>query len=410
MKLYRAVVLGAWTLCCNALPPTGGAKNEAEHATTRPADDASRDVADGRAGELQSAPPETLELRLATWNLSWLGAEPGRGVVARKAEDYTRLGGYAAELDADVVAVQEVDGAKAMERVFAPEEYAVFVSQSGGAQRTGFAVRRTLAAEQLPDLDALSKGGLRGGVDVKVEAAGHTLRFLSVHLKSSCFAASLDTPSNACRKLRAQVPQLESWIDARAEEGVLFAVLGDFNRRFFDPRSGKSEAMWRELDDGEPPGADLWSPTENQSSRCWNGKHPVFVDHLVFGTELSRHAVHGSFLELLYDGRDRARRKVLSDHCALRVDVALPVLKQRTGASSVSAADRHSSESGVEATPSKARVVKGNIRRGRKLYHSPECPSYGEVVIDESKGERWFGSEAEAESAGFSRAGNCPKR
>ena len=36
--------------------------------------------------------------------------------------------------------------------------------------------------------------------------------------------------------------------------------------------------------------------------------------------------------------------------------------------------------------------------------------SYDEVVIDESKGERWFGSEAEAEAAGFSRAGNCPKQ
>lgn len=52
--------------------------------------------------------------------------------------------------------------------------------------------------------------------------------------------------------------------------------------------------------------------------------------------------------------------------------------------------------------------IKGNISSdGRKLYHYPGCPSYNATRIDESKGERWFVSEAEAQAAGWVRAGNC---
>ena len=38
--------------------------------------------------------------------------------------------------------------------------------------------------------------------------------------------------NEACPVLFQQVPVLERWIDSRAAEGVRFAVLGDFNRRF----------------------------------------------------------------------------------------------------------------------------------------------------------------------------------
>jgi hypothetical protein len=38
----------------------------------------------------------------------------------------------------------------------------------------------------------------------------------------------------------------------------------------------------------------------------------------------------------------------------------------------------------------------------------PNCPSYEITRIDETKGERWFDSEAEAIEAGYTKAGNCP--
>jgi hypothetical protein len=59
--------------------------------------------------------------------------------------------------------------------------------------------------------------------------------------------------------------------------------------------------------------------------------------------------------------------------------------------------------------PDATRCIKGNINSdGRKLYHFPGCPSYNQTKIDESKGERWFATAAEAVAAGWVKAGNCP--
>jgi micrococcal nuclease len=52
-------------------------------------------------------------------------------------------------------------------------------------------------------------------------------------------------------------------------------------------------------------------------------------------------------------------------------------------------------------------VIKGNISSGGKSYHLPGCGSYAKTTIDESAGERWFCSEAEAEAAGWRKARNC---
>jgi micrococcal nuclease len=52
--------------------------------------------------------------------------------------------------------------------------------------------------------------------------------------------------------------------------------------------------------------------------------------------------------------------------------------------------------------------IKGNISSaGEKIYHMEGCGSYSKTVIDESKGEKMFCSEAEAQSAGWRKALNC---
>lgn len=50
--------------------------------------------------------------------------------------------------------------------------------------------------------------------------------------------------------------------------------------------------------------------------------------------------------------------------------------------------------------------IKGNIGAdGARRYHVPGSRSYDDTRIDSRKGERWFCSEAEAEAAGWQRAG-----
>ncbi len=47
-------------------------------------------------------------------------------------------------------------------------------------------------------------------------------------------------------------------------------------------------------------------------------------------------------------------------------------------------------------------LIKGNInRRGERIYHMPDSPSYSRTRIDESRGQRWFCTEEEARAAGW---------
>jgi endonuclease YncB( thermonuclease family) len=44
--------------------------------------------------------------------------------------------------------------------------------------------------------------------------------------------------------------------------------------------------------------------------------------------------------------------------------------------------------------------IKGNVNSdGERIYHTPDSPYYADTEIDESRGERWFCTEAEARAA-----------
>ena len=50
-------------------------------------------------------------------------------------------------------------------------------------------------------------------------------------------------------------------------------------------------------------------------------------------------------------------------------------------------------------------AIKGNVSAKGRIYHMPWNPWYSKVTINAAQGERWFCSEAEAQSAGW-RAAN----
>lgn len=66
---------------------------------------------------------------------------------------------------------------------------------------------------------------------------------------------------------------------------------------------------------------------------------------------------------------------------------------------------RHGRLAGVAPGAGRGCAIKGNISANGRLYHLPGSAAYAATRIDESRGERWFCSEAEAEAAGWRRAG-----
>ncbi len=51
--------------------------------------------------------------------------------------------------------------------------------------------------------------------------------------------------------------------------------------------------------------------------------------------------------------------------------------------------------------------IKGNVNDNGKHYSLPECPSYGQSVVQLHFGDQWFCTEAEAKKAGFAKGGDC---
>lgn len=61
----------------------------------------------------------------------------------------------------------------------------------------------------------------------------------------------------------------------------------------------------------------------------------------------------------------------------------------------------------ASAIPTTGCQIKGNIsRNGTRIYHVPGQQDYDKTRISESKGERWFCTEDEAQAAGWRRARN----
>jgi endonuclease/exonuclease/phosphatase family metal-dependent hydrolase len=302
-----------------------------------------------------------VELTLATWNIEHLAAADGAGCRPRTVADYQRLREVARRLDADIVAVQEVQNADALRRVFDPAAYDVVVSarreegrdacrgmhgQRRLAQRTGFAINRErlraagLDYRVLKGFRELGVDGRRWGARIRLEGDGApALELMSLHLKSGCAWGGLEgrVRREQCRILRRQRGILEEWIDARAEADVPFVLLGDFNRQL----DQRNDHFWNDIDDGEVcawrKDPQLGRACKRNSSRpdpdadlvltgagrpfpyAYNPKYPYAIDHIVLGGPATDWAVRGSWRVLDYGGGPKP-----SDHHPIAVTVRLP--------------------------------------------------------------------------------------
>jgi exonuclease III len=255
------------------------------------------------------------EIRVASWNIYWLG---GSGHNDRTSSDYQKLIQYASSLDADVIALQEVEDATWARKVFGDGYNYYFTNRrpdSKGLQRVGFAVRKGISVPDHQDYEQLGlDGSVRFGKDITISTGGGELRLLGVHLKSGCFSASLDSSKKACKKLKRQVPELEEWIDDRAEEGTPYVILGDFNRRLNLDIAG-NKGVWEAIDDSHPTEfADLSNLAEDKTSSCWGGKYPQYIDHIVVDPRAKDMYVSNSFGALNFSGQFD---KMISDHCPI---------------------------------------------------------------------------------------------
>jgi 5'-nucleotidase (lipoprotein e(P4) family) len=299
---------------------------------------------------------EAKRVRIASWNVEYLMtpqthraladscAEQG-GMVRgddrtlpcaitrrepRNAEDYASLRRYAAELRADIVALQEVDGPAAAEQVFPGYDFCI--STRRHTQKNGFAIRRGLPHRCEPEYQDLSvDNAVRNGVVVTFfPGTDNEFRLMSVHLKSGCPAGPLTTPGRNCELLSRQVAPLEAWIESEAKAGRRFGVLGDFNRRFALEKGPARDAQGRllnlyaEIDDGEPAASKLTNVTAKaRFTPCSrDSEYREYIDTVLLGRDLAKSMLKKSFVRVVFNDEE-AKSRWLSDHCPVGIELGL---------------------------------------------------------------------------------------
>jgi endonuclease/exonuclease/phosphatase family metal-dependent hydrolase len=296
-------------------------------------------------------------LRIATWNLEWFIAPENFLALARtcvprdgspgsreryipcdvamekerSALDLRVLERYVDRLDADIVALQEVDGIAAARRVFRNHDFCF--TQREGVQNNGFAIRKGVPHRCGPDLLALSLDDrVRRGAELIIYPdEKREFRLLSLHLKSGCARRTLDDPRRDCQTLARQIPELERWIDEQAAAGRRFGLLGDFNHDLLAGEGptrndqGQVRNLWAEIDDDQPKGLTLLNVAAGQPfvNCAPDQNYRSYIDHVVLDGRLAEWRVAGSFVRLTYEASDALQRK-LSDHCPVGVDLRIP--------------------------------------------------------------------------------------
>jgi len=269
-------------------------------------------------------------IRVATWNVEHLAYPIDKGCKPRTQSELQALKEYARNLDADVVALQEVASKQAVELLFPATDWQLVMSSRANSeayvcrengfastqQKVAFAVRKPLevtAVEQLSEL-ALERPGLRFGLAIQVQANNEILSILNVHLKSGCFVDDFQrSDSSACSTFGKQVPILDAWIENKEQQHMPYVVLGDFNHRLSAPYNRLTRTLNTRQDGTK---ASLSIATQNLIG-C-HPRYPAPIDHIAVGKlpgSLSPQNVH------VHTFTDMSESAMLSDHCAVSLDL-----------------------------------------------------------------------------------------
>ena len=272
------------------------------------------------------------KVRFISWNMEHLAENVGEGCLPREESDYEAMRVFAASLQADVVALQEVESVKAVARVFPEEEWNIIVSNRPASraydcwgngkkstqQRVGLVIRKGVKYEEVGEFKELSldREGLRYGLVAKVIHGKDTLEVMSIHMKSGCFVQDYSTSNRpACEVFEQQVSILDAWVEERVQEDRPFVLLGDFNHRIVNPEN----RLWRDLTEMDGKTVVLCNSMKNL--RGCHPRYPEPIDHILMGAGAEHWHVEGSEAVYYFSGKSDAMTEVemLSDHCPIGV-------------------------------------------------------------------------------------------
>jgi endonuclease/exonuclease/phosphatase family metal-dependent hydrolase len=270
-------------------------------------------------------------LTVATWNTEHLAFPITQGCRPRTEAELAAMQAYVNNLDADIVALQEVASVQGVQQLFPSDEWDIYLSarpdstpytcrESGrlsSQQKVAFAVRKGIEVSQVKQHSelGLDMPGLRYGLELNLPAEYGNLAILNVHLKSGCFVDNYArSTSDACQVFAQQAPILDKWVEAKEQHNSPYMIVGDFNHRLSAPYNQLTQELTTNGDKQKASVINITAPML--------GCHPYYpapIDHIFVGklamAEYNIHTQINAFENMDPDA-------MLSDHCAVSMTIA----------------------------------------------------------------------------------------
>lgn len=261
----------------------------------------------------QSAIESRDHIVVGTFNVAWLG-DGTNDRIDRTNEDYKRIADVIRETGVDVMGLQEVENAEAVDRVlqYLPG-YERIVGTKGRQQnvaviyRSGIEVR--LVEEYTPI--AIEEGRHRPGLILQCKAGNFDWLMMVVHLKSTSRYDSTDEmreESYRIRRLQAQ--RLHDWAErvvGDTEEKDII-VVGDFNET---PTRKKNQTLNALLSD------DVLAFLTTDLVSCKKASWKV-IDHIVVSKSAALRYIDGTVMSWnTYKQYEKDEAQMVSDHCPI---------------------------------------------------------------------------------------------
>lgn len=254
------------------------------------------------------------EIIIGTFNIAWLGdglddKEP------RTKDDIRNINQVITAINADILALQEIENSKAIQNIVDTTKYNIFISSYPKEQKTALIISKKIQVLNTYQLDAISLGNedLRPGLVAYCKHNGYDFFVGSFHFKST--SRYDDTPFKKSRSFDIRkeqslilVDEIKKLILDKKDEDVI--LLGDFND---NPSKNNSNITALENDEFDFLTSDMMSCKYS----IWKS-----IDHIIVSKPIKNKVVASTLAMIDINTMfDENEAKKVSDHCPIIVKI-----------------------------------------------------------------------------------------
>ena len=256
------------------------------------------------------------EITVGTFNIAWLG-DGIDDKTPRTGTDIENISQVISTLDADILALQEIENANAIAAIVDTNKYTIITASYPKEQKTALVINKSIEIVNTYQLDAISLGNqdLRPGIVAYCRYNGFDFFVGSFHFKST--SRYDDTPYKKSRSFDMRQEQsaillkeIKKLIDIQNDKDII--LLGDFND---NPSKKNSNITALENDEYH----FLTSEMMSCKYSIWKS-----IDHIIVSQSMKSRAKNSTLTMIDINAMfpDEEAKKV-SDHCPVIIKFKL---------------------------------------------------------------------------------------